>query len=149
MPTTTRPQYRNVHGLAFAPTKKMRRFYEDQGLTIFIGKENWESAGAPENAILYDFIDALLTMQVPVLDTIHTDVGLFLRRTPLLTPEPYAAIRLFPNLVANTGSMSLLNPKDPELVSAPNKVVLIQEEINVQRTKSSLSRGVATRVVKK
>ena len=104
----------------------MRKQYKDLGYTVFLGKESWQSAKSPDNAIVYDFVDALLTMRIPLLDTVRTKVGLFLRRDPLYSPEPYKEpALLFPTHVKDTGEMCFLSLRG--MVETPHRISLINE----------------------
>lgn len=143
MPSTTQPLFSNVHGVAFAPTKMARQKYHQKGYTVFLGKEKWQAAGAPENAIVYDFVDALISMNMPLLDTVRTKTGLFMRKDPLFEPKPYEATKLYPGRVNDTGEISVLSLKDPTLEIIPNRVSVIREDVVAR--KGSIARGVAKR----
>lgn len=145
MPSTTKQLFKNVHGVAFAPTKTAKVEYRNQGYTIFFGKEKWCDANSPDNCIVYDFIDALLAMNLPLLDTVHTQAGLFVRRHPMIEPKPYEpGIRIYPGRVNATGEMCILSLHDETLVEIPNRISIIRED--VVANKGSISRGIAKRV---
>lgn len=144
MPSTTKQLFKNVHGLAFAPDRESRARYLALGFTIFFGKEKWQEAGLGDDAIVYDYVDALLSMGIPILDTVRTKTGVFLRRDPLIKPVPYKeACRLYPEHVNDTGEMNILSLRDATLEAIPHRVSVIREDVVAR--KGSISRGVAKR----
>ena len=144
MPSTTKQLFNNVHGRAFAPDKEAREKYAALGFPLYFGKEKWQEAGLPDDCIVYDYVDALLSMNMPLLDTVRTQAGLWFRRKPLIKPAPYAEPRrLFPDRVNDTGEINVLSLRDTTLEAIPNRVSVIREDIVAR--KGSISRGVAKR----